>query len=159
MRYANITSIPSSYIVAFFSSLVPASAFVSRGSMPWLTNTWSVDIHVLPNWGIEPQFDNADAGTRRPLRIFSLCYFYVSCFIFIFQRVDYQSLRNMKHCTCMFHIMFQCFISKTLRERFKNTVGAIQKHWGSDRSLPQCFLKWNMKHKMKHTSTMFHIPK
>ena len=32
----------------------------------------------------------------------------------------------------MFHIMFQCFISKTLWERFKNTVGAIQKHSGSD---------------------------
>ena len=166
MRYANITSIPSSYIGAFFSSLVPASAFVSQGSMPWLTNTWSVDIHVLPNWGIEPQFDNADAGTRRPqvrtrrpLRIFSLCCFYVSCFIFIFQCVDYQLLRNMKHSTRMFHIMFQCFISKTLWERFKNTVGAIQKHWGSDQSLPQCFLKWNMKHKMKHTSTMFHISK
>ena len=63
--------------------------------------------------------------TRRPLRIFSLCYFYVSCFIFIFQRVDYQSLRNMKHSTRMFHIMFQCFISKTLWGRFKNTVGAI----------------------------------
>ena len=63
--------------------------------------------------------------TRRPLRIFSLCYFYVSCFIFIFQRVEYQSLRNMKHSTRMFHIMFQCFISKTLWGRFKNTVGAI----------------------------------
>ena len=32
----------------------------------------------------------------------------------------------------MFHIMFQCFISKTLWERFKNTEGAIQKHCGSD---------------------------
>ena len=90
-------------------------------------------------------------ATRRPLRIFSLCYFYVSCFIFIFQRVDYQLLRNMKHCTCMFHIMFQCFISKTLWERFKNTVEAIQKHCGSDlktlreRSIaPSVFLK--MKH-------------
>ena len=38
MRYANITSIPSSYIVAFFSSLVPAS--------------------VLPSWGAIPQLDN-----------------------------------------------------------------------------------------------------
>ena len=32
----------------------------------------------------------------------------------------------------MFHFMFQCFISKTLWKRFKNTEGAIQKHWGSD---------------------------
>ena len=43
MRYANITSIPSSYIVAFFSSLVPASAFACQGSMPWQANT----IHFL----------------------------------------------------------------------------------------------------------------
>ena len=45
---------------------VPASAFVSQGSMPWLTNTWISLIQVLPAWGIEPQVGNADAGTRRP---------------------------------------------------------------------------------------------
>ena len=44
----------------------------------------------------------------------------------------------------MFHF------KKTLWERFKNTVGAIQKHWGSDETLPQCLKKWNMKLKMKH---------
>ena len=38
MRYANITSIPSSYIGAFFSSLVPASALSSWGSIPQLGN-------------------------------------------------------------------------------------------------------------------------
>ena len=32
----------------------------------------------------------------------------------------------------MFHFYFQCFILKTLREKNKNTVGAIQKHCGSD---------------------------
>jgi hypothetical protein len=31
--------------------------------------------------------------------------------------------------------------TKTLRERFKNTEGAIQKHCGSDNALPQCFEK------------------
>ena len=40
--------------------------------------------------------------------------------------------------------------TKTLWEKNKNTVGAIQKHWGSDNVLPQCFEKWNMKLKMKH---------
>ena len=44
----------------------------------------------------------------------------------------------------MFHF------KKTLWERFKNTEGAIQKHWGSDETLPQCFSVWNMKLKMKH---------
>ena len=48
---------------------------------------------------------------------------------------------------------------KTLWERFKNTVGAIQKHCGSVKALPQCFKKWNMKLKMKHKSRMFHFPK
>ena len=38
----------------------------------------------------------------------------------------------MKHSTRMFHIMFQCFIPKTLREKNKNTEGAIPKHSGSD---------------------------
>ena len=89
--------------------------------------------------------------TRRPLRIFSLCCFYVSCFIFIFQRVDYQLLRNMKHSTCMFHIMFQCFISKTLWGRFKNTVGAIQKHCGSDsKTLRERSIAPSVFFKMKH---------
>ena len=33
----------------------------------------------------------------------------------------------------MFHFYFQCFTQKkTLWEQFKNTVGAIQKHNGSD---------------------------
>ena len=33
------------------------------------------------------------------------------------------------------------FILKTLREKSKNTVGAIQKHCGSVNALPQCFEK------------------
>ena len=49
--------------------------------------------------------------------------------------------------------------TKTLWKRFKNTVGAIQKHCGSDNALPQRFEKWNMKLKMKHPSQMFHFHK
>ena len=41
----------------------------------------------------------------------------------------------------MFHFWFQCFILKTLWEKNKNTVGAIQKHCGSGKALPQCFEK------------------
>jgi|GEM_PF-6701683 len=68
MRYANITSIPSSYIVAFFSSLVPASALSSWGSMPQLGNTMIREgaRFVFACQGIEPCQANADAGTRRP---------------------------------------------------------------------------------------------
>ena len=54
----------------------------------------------------------------------------------------------------MFHFWFQCFILKTLREKNKNTEGAIQKHCGSDsktlrerESAPSVFLK--MKHETK----------
>ena len=49
--------------------------------------------------------------------------------------------------------------TKTLWERFKTPVRAIQKHWGSVKALPQCFEKWNMKLKMKHKSCMFHFSK
>ena len=45
--------------------------------------------------------------------------------------------------------------TKTLRERFKTSVGAIQKHCGSVKALPLCFEKWNMKLKVKHKSIMF----
>ena len=31
-----------------------------------IQNTRPTLIIVLPSWGIEPQLDNADAGTRRP---------------------------------------------------------------------------------------------
>ena len=71
------------------------------------------------------------------------------------------------------NIVYLCFIfsfnvsfkkhwgrkTKTLWERFKNTVGAIQKHCGSVKPLPQCFEKWNMKLKVKHSSYMFHFSK
>ena len=80
----------------------------------------------------------------------------------------YFNLLNINHLE-KWNIRLQCFIlsfmfhskkhwgrkTKTLWERFKNTVGAIQKHWGSVKALPQCFEKWNMKLKMKHKSRMF----
>ena len=53
MRYANITSIPSSYIGAFFSSLVPASALLSWGSIPQLGNKkmYSEVIKIMHEYG------------------------------------------------------------------------------------------------------------
>ncbi len=64
------------------------------------------------------------------------------------------------------NIRLSCFIfsfnvsfKKTLRGKNKNTVGAIQKHCGSDNALPQRFEKWNMKLKMKHPSQMFYFSK
>ena len=77
----------------------------------------------------------------------------------MFQPIDYQSFWSLKHTTSMFHFYFQCFILKTLREKYKNTVGAIQNLCGSDNALPQCFEKWNMKLKMKHKSRMFQLSK
>ena len=50
----------------FISSLVPASALPTWGSIPQIGNTWSIDIHVFVSQGIEPWLTNADAGTRRP---------------------------------------------------------------------------------------------
>ena len=46
----------------------------------------------------------------------------------------------MKLNLMMFHFLFQRFMLKTLWERFQNTEGAIQKHYGSAQSLPQCFI-------------------
>ena len=64
----------------------------------------------------------------------------LSCFIFSFN-VSFKKHWGRK--------------TKTLWERFKTSVGAIQKHCGSVKSLPQCFEKWNMKLKVKHKSIMF----
>ena len=58
-----------------------------------------------------------------------------------------------------FIFAFNVSFSKTLWEKNKNTVGAIQKHCGSDNALHQCFEKWNMKLNMKHKSSMFHFLK
>ena len=67
---------------------------------------------------------------------------------------------NVSLLVSMFHFKKHCGSDlKTLRERFKNTVGAIQKHCGSAQSLSQRFEKWNMKLKMKHRRQMFHHSK
>ena len=66
--------------------------------------------------------------------------FYVSLLVSMFHTKNTEG-EKQKHCGSD---------SKPLWERFKNTVGAISKHWGSVKALPQCFEKWNMKLKMKH---------
>ena len=79
-------------------------------------------------------FQNA-LNRHLSLRIFYLWCFHVSCFIFMFQLFDYQRIQEMKHTISMFHFYFQCFTSKkhygsdlkTLRERFKNTEGAMKR--------------------------------
>ena len=62
----------------------------------------------------------------------------------------------------MFHFWFQCFILKTLWEKNKNTVGAIQKHCGSDfktlwerESAPSVFLK--VKHETKNETLKSYV--
>ncbi len=62
----------------------------------------------------------------------------------------------------MFHFWFQCFILKTLWEKNKNTVGAIQKHWGSDfktlwerESAPTVF--WKVKHETKSETSKSYV--
>ena len=73
--------------------------------------------------------------------------FYVSLLVSMFHTKDTEG-EKQKHCRSD---------SKTLWERFKNTVGAIQNLCGSVKALHQCFEKWNMKLKMKHWSRMFHF--
>ena len=62
----------------------------------------------------------------------------------------------------MFHFWFQCFILKTLREKNKNTVGAIQNLCGSNsktlrerESAPSVFLK--MKHETKNETLKSYV--
>ena len=62
----------------------------------------------------------------------------------------------------MFHFWFQCFILKTLWEKNKNTVGAIQKHCGSDlktlrerESAPSVF--WKVKHETKNETSKSYV--
>ena len=90
-------------------------------------------------------------------------------FMFHFYVSTYWLSRLLKAETYDFYVSFLVSMfhskkhwgkkTKTLWKRFKNTVGAIQKHWGSDNALPQRFEKWNMKLKMKHPSLMFHFSK
>ena len=101
------------------------------------------------------------------LRIFYLRCFLLSCFIFYVSTCWLSILSKAE--TYDFYVSFLVSMfhskkhwgrkTKTLWKRFKNTVGAIQKHWGSDNALPQRFEKWNMKLKMKHPSQMFHFSK
>ena len=96
------------------------------------------------------------------LRIFYLRCFLLSCFIFMFQLIDYQCFWRLKYVTFMFHFWVQCFILKTLREKNKNTVGAIQNPCGSDsktlrerESAPSVF--WKMKHETKNETLKSYV--
>ena len=99
-------------------------------------------------------------------------HFYIStCWLSTYS-IDETYGFNVSLLVSMFHF------KKTLWERFKNTVGEIQKHWGRDlKTLWERFkntegamkrslsvlkngtwnLKWNMKLKMKHWNRMFHF--
>ena len=62
----------------------------------------------------------------------------------------------------MFHFYFQSFILKTLREKNKNTVGAIQNPCGSDsktlrerESAPSVF--WKMKNETKNETLKSYV--
>ena len=66
--------------------------------------------------------------------------FYVSLLVSMFHTKNTEG-EKQKHCGSD---------TKTQWERYQNTMGAIQKHSGSVKALPQCFEKWNMKLKMKH---------
>ena len=62
----------------------------------------------------------------------------------MFQLIDYQRIQEMKHTIFMFHFSFNVSLQK-------NTVGAIQKHWGRD--LKTLRERWNAPSvfkKMKH---------
>ena len=84
---------------------VPASAFVSQGSMPWLTNTWISILQVLPIWGIEPQVGNADAGTRRPQ-----------------VKTRRPPIRQINYSLMARLLMFQCFIFVRKRLIYKHFI-------------------------------------
>ena len=88
-------------------------------------------------------------------------------FMFHFYVSTYWLSMLLKTETCDFYVSFLVSMfhskkhcgrkTKTLWERFKTSVGAIKKHWGSAKALPQCFEEWNMKLKVKHKSRMFHL--
>ena len=102
-------------------------------------------------------------------RAFAYVYFTVDvfCFHVLFYGLKVLIINAFK----LWNIVSRCFIfsfnvsfqkhwgrkTKTLRERFQNTVGAISKHNGSDHSLPLCFLHETLKLKVKHWSSMFHV--
>ena len=138
MRYANITSIPSSYIVAFFSSLGDASPPGEDAS------TTGEDAFL----------------TRAYVRVHNIYLetFFVPCFIFITQCIDNQYFQEMKHWHSMFHFWFQCF-------RGVSSIGFwFLSHWGF-KSLPlgfdfspSVFLEGDVVNKkMKHWNIKWNI--
>ena len=99
MRYANITSIPSSYIVAFFSSLGDASP-PGEDALPAGEDASTTGKDALPA--------GEDASTTGKGALLTRAYitrvhniyletFFVPCFIFITQYIDNQYFQEMKH--------------------------------------------------------------
>gem|GEM_PF-2393126 len=90
MRYANITSIPSSYIGAFFSSLGDASP-PGEDALPAGEDASPPGEDAFP--------------TRAYVRVHNIYLetFFVSCFIFTTQCIDNQHFQEMKHWHSMFH--------------------------------------------------------
>ena len=149
MRYANITSIPSSYIGAFFSSLVLASALPSWGSMPQFGNKKMYCICLSRHRALTSKCRRGDASppgedalpagedtflTRAYVRVHNIYLetFFVPCFIFITQCIDNQYFQEMKHWHSMFHFWFQCFSGVS-------PIGVwFLSHWGF-KSLPLGF--------------------
>ena len=152
MRYANITSIPSSYIVAFFSSLVPASELPSWGSIPQLGNKRMYCICLSRHRALTSKCRREDASPpgedaslagedtlhsvkRAPYARVHNIYletFFVPCFIFMFQLIENQTFQEMKHWHSMFHFWFQCFSGVS-------PIGVwFLSHWGF-KSLPLGF--------------------
>ena len=111
-------------------------------------------------------FQNA---LNRHFRFTYILPLHILCFMFHFYVSTHWLSIHSKAETLNFDVSFLLSLfhsqkhsgrkTKTLWERFKNTEGAIQKHWGSDNALPQCFISWNMKLKMKYQRPMFHFPK
>ena len=73
------------------------------------------------------------------LYTFSKPLIYLSCFIFMFQLIDYQSFQKMKHTTLMFHFQFHVSLFKTLWERFHAPTVFLNRSLSVFESLPQCF--------------------
>ena len=107
--------------------------------------------HRTPSWqcrrgdasppGQDPPPNQADKlqFIAQNLYTFSEPLIYLSCFIFQFQLIEYQSFQKMKHTTLMFHFQFHVSFFKTLRERFHAPSVFFNRSHSVFVFLPQCF--------------------
>jgi len=72
---------------------------------------------------------------------FSKLLFYLSCFIFCFKAIEYQSFRKMKHLTWMFHFKFHVSLFKPLWERIIAPTVFLNRFHSVFVFLPQCFFE------------------